>query len=157
MIKKTFLIFCMILLGAVTFATDPNCPRCGGSGLHQEGGTSISHVNVSCRNCGDIYDAFYIHQCECQYCANYVPQSSNPDASWDDDIGYQAAKEYARQKYSPDVENRTSTATEKSFKKIKFKTLPAQKTKDSDSSIPSWLYIVRGIAIAIFLKWFFDD
>lgn len=155
--KKTFLMFCVVLLGVVAFAADPNCPRCGGTGWHQEGGTSISHVDVSCRNCGGLYDAFYIHQCECRYCANYVPQSSDPDASWDDDIGYQVAKEYARQKYPSDIKNDISTNTEKSYTKTKFKTLPVQKKKDSDNGIPSWLYIVGGIAAAIFLKWFFDD
>lgn len=152
MFKKICIVIVLTLIETIAFAVDPNCPRCHGSGRYREGGTAYTHVYTSCRNCGETYDAFDVHFCECQYCVDYIPQSSGSDASWEDDIGYQAAMEYAQQKHSYKEQNEYSANEQDTYAKTETKTFPAREKK-ADSGIPTWVIIIGGAALGILVAY----
>lgn len=158
---KRYIFLFILLISTVTesFAIDPDCPYCQGTGMHQEGGTSISHVNIVCRNCGEIYDGFYTHQCSCTHCADYHPVSVDPDASWEDDMGYIEAQKYARQKYSTEIYEDDETPSYPSGKVASEKRLNLKMPEPSSNKndgIPSWIWYVGLCIVVVIGKIIFD-
>lgn len=160
------LILFILSVSGICFAVDPDCPYCYGTGMHNEGGTSISHIDVVCRNCGEVYDAFYTHQCTCVHCINYRPTPH--EGPWEEDIYYNAARQYANQYYTNNSyqyyeTDKTSASQSRISSKAsaaKYKLKPPkeipQKVPSNNEGLPKWVWIV-GCAIIIISKYTFFD